>query len=251
MARHINSLSDQTLADLKRELQQLRNDTSNLRRHLAHVGARHREAVWVPAGAVEYLYYAEAFLQGSYTPTNYRLFPEVSGANTGCLAFEATGGSETSVGWTHDNSETNPYTNGNFTITKNGIYVVAMNIRVKFNIISPYGAGMVNYYVTPYVKRGGAWTWDIADTDVMRVNVNGLNWTWVTTDDNDTVLDETHYTFTTVDYMILKVDDIISYRTGAYPGYAHNQQASLSQAQLAITRVSDTATDPTIDRYTP
>lgn len=45
----INSLSDATLAELKRELQQMRNDTSNLRRHLAHVGARHREAVWLPA----------------------------------------------------------------------------------------------------------------------------------------------------------------------------------------------------------
>jgi hypothetical protein len=232
----INSLSDESLNELKRELQQLRNDTSNLRRHLAHVSARHREAVWVPPTGVNVLSYRDGFLAGGYSGDLYRYWPDVSGSGlTPCLAFNEYIG-ESSVGWTHDNTEAAPFTNGNFTVATAGVYVVWLTIRTTPKIDStPTGRETNSFGVTPFRKRSGSWA------ELHR----GVDFTWFLdwTGGYSTTTASAYGSYSATMTMPLQVGDKVAFRTAYYARTNSNIRAELSQATLQVARVSDTATD--------
>lgn len=236
MANHINSLSDRAIEELRRELQKVQNETSNLRRHLAHVGARHREAVWVPAGAVDVLSYRDGFLAGGYSGDLYRYWPDVSGsALIPCLAFNEYIGTD-AVGWTHDNTEADPKNNGNFTITKAGVYLVWLTYRAIPKLDSTPTSRTTNSFgIRAYRKRSGSWTSEVESSAFVWF----LDWT----DAVSTSVADAYTSCAATLTMPLNIDDKISFRTEYYARTDSNVRASLSGATLQITRVSDTATD--------
>lgn len=232
----INSLSDAALDKIRRDLQQVRNATTNLRRHLAHVGARHREAVWMPGGGADVVSYRESFLvkPAGYTDHSQE-FPDSGGSSyRAALAYDETVGSESEVGITHDNSVAYPFIDGNFTATKQGVYLCWFSIRVSYD----FGFTMTNGACVPFKVSALRKT----STDSFVSNASNLEWY---------VMYNSSYSQWTPEYQTasnhyvipLEVGDKIALRCEGISGYQSGNgtaRAKLSQSEFSVMRIKDT-----------
>jgi hypothetical protein len=119
-------LSDRDHETLRRTVEQVQRSQTNLRSRLSSHGVRRHQGGYKPPGTAGVgLYYRIS--RGVKGHANTDESPRLTTTNRSCwLGAKYVVGSETDAGISFDASEADPDTNGNFPISKTGVFRVAM-----------------------------------------------------------------------------------------------------------------------------